>query len=343
MTITTADGRTLSTWTDPVSGSTVVDALAWLPPDLLDQPVLDHGYVKLLDVMPRLLPVEAAGLDGALADAARVSYQGGTRSLRQDAALVDYLIRHEHTSPVEMAELKFQLRLPIFVMRQHVRHRTASLNEESARYSILTGEFHVPEGFRVNTGANRQAGSTVDLGEDRRVRLVEAIRRHDARSYGLYQALLGQDPPAEATLAADLGPLDAQELAAVAEASPGVAREQARMVLGTNVYTSCVWKIDLKNLLHYLRLRLAAEAQAEIRVYAQAMARVVAVLFPAAWESFRTHFIDGLTLSPAELAAYRVWVTDRSRFPDHCRQQGWSTRRIDELAGRFQNLEPCPT
>ena len=231
----TAPSSTFPTFEDPVTGDQVYDCL-WLVKQLglLEQAVLDHGYVKVLDVMPRLFPVDLESGDFALADAARGSYQKGTRKVRSDAGLVDYLVRKLHTSPIEMAELKFAMRMPIFVARQFVRHRTASLNEESARYSILDSDFYVPavDQWRVNSAANRQATVAGDFTAEAAAKLSEVLASHSNLAYSLYEAYL-REPMTD-----DASPMEKfsqwQDIADMA----GVSREQARMVLPQSMMTS---------------------------------------------------------------------------------------------------------
>ncbi len=301
----------------PVTGDTMVDVLASMAPELINQKCLDHGFVKTLDCMPRLIPIDVNGCDFALADAARISYQKGTRKINADTALIDHLIRNEHTSPIEMGELKFHIRLPIFVMRQHVRHRTASLNEESARYSELASDFYIPEPehWAMNTAANKQATVQYNMPQETANTLHKWIKDHNEDSYRLYQQLLEGSESADADIVI-----------------PGIAREQARMVLGVNIYTQCVWKCDLKNLLHYLRLRTDKHAQWEIRVFADAIARVVGALFPASWNSFEDNFIRGVRFSGMELAIVRkmgdITITE---FCQMLKDINWSKSRWGEF------------
>lgn len=325
---------------DPVSGEACVDALAVLEEaNLLKQQVLDHGYVDTVDVMPRLLPQTTMTGDHALADAARISYQKGTRKVRGDAGLVDYLIRHAHTSPIEMAELKFSMRMPIFVARQFVRHRTASLNEESARYSVLSSDFYVPEPdqWRVNTGANRQATVAGDFTSDEVNLLAGTVVKHQDLAYRLYQAFLhtggekdGLEETEEDEVYGDIAKL------------AGVGRELARMVLPLNIYTRWVWKCDLKNTLHLCKLRCDGHAQREIRVFADAIARVVEKLFPATWASWKDNFIDGIQLSRTESQLFiqvlegptEAYEAGRSAIEAN----DWSIRRADEFIQKLEQL-----
>lgn len=324
---------------DPVTGDLMVDVLAALDMNqhaLMDQKVLDHGFVRILDVMPRLVPVECMNGDFSLADAARISYQKGTRKVSSDRGLVDHLVRNRHTSPIEMGELKFHLRMPIFVMRQHVRHRTASLNEESARYSELDSDFYVPEPahWAINTAANKQATVQIDHGSVSGALprfLHKQITKHNEISYKLYQLLLGNH--------AGRGEEDKYwDMLGV----PAIAREQARMVLGVNIYTQCIWKIDLKNLMHYLSLRCDPHAQFEIRAIADPIRCVVAALFPASWASFEDHFMDGVNFAKSELVIVKALVmntcddtTDKANLLLHVFGLGWSYTRLVEFSKKL--------
>ncbi len=338
----------LPTLVDPVSGVNVVDALAavdLLHPGLRTQKVLNHGVVDLIDIMPRLIPAELAEPDAkmrcdyAVPQAARISYQQGTTKVSSDVGLIDNLIRNQHTSPVEMVELKWRLRLPIFVMRQHVRHRTASLNEESARYSELASDFYVPDPahWARNTAADKQATVPHIDGNvpqwDFASWLYERIRKHDELSYHLYQLLLGERN--EEAIKADVHkPKGEWSEDTIWDhlGVPAIAREQARMVLGVNIYTSCIWKIDLKNELHYLKLRADKHAQFEIRVYAAAMMEQLGVLCPAAMRSFADHFMKGVNLAESELAIYAYLLnTSAGSAIDASKKLGWTARRVQEF------------
>lgn len=316
---------------DPVTGDNVIDVLAFIDRALLNQKCLDHGFVKVLDCMPRLIPADGpVGCDFAIADAARISYQKGTRKVSADAGLIDNLIRNRHTSPIEMGELKFHIRLPIFVMRQHVRHRMASLNEESARYSELASDFYVPDvkDWAMNTAADKQATVKYEIDPTAAKVLHEWITTHNQESYQLYKNLL--EGEADDTFGVGI---------------PAIAREQARMVLGVNIYTQCVWKIDLKNLLHYLSLRCDKHAQYEIRVFADAIARVVAALFPAAYASHKDHdpFMDGVNFGASELKVlHKLLAGDNlddifvnpAEFVAMMKEMGWGARRFAEFKNK---------
>ncbi|HTS33562.1 MAG TPA: FAD-dependent thymidylate synthase [Thermoplasmata archaeon] len=239
------------------------------------QPVLSHGFVALVDYM---------GNDAAIVQAARVSYGQGTKTLRDDRALVRYLMRHQHTTPFEMVEFKFLVRLPIFVARQFIRHRTASVNEYSARYSVVPDEYEVPaaEEVRRQSTVNRQG-----RGEALPADVVEKFRgdleRLSKETYTAYTAAL----------------------------KAGVARETARLLLPVAYYTQWYWKANLHNLLHFLLLRLDPHAQEEIRLYAAEMAKIARVVAPIAYEAFEEFQLAGLTLSRREQRAVRLLMDGR--------------------------------
>ena len=244
-------------------------------------PVLDHGFVRVIDYM---------GDDGAIVQAARVSYGRGTRRVSEDAGLIRYLMRHRHSTPFEMCEIKYHVKLPIFVARQWIRHRTANVNEYSARYSILDREFYLPapEHLAAQSATNRQGRGDV-LAGDAAVRVLDLLREDATRCYDHYVAMLNED---EAGAPRDPG-------------RPGLARELARMNLTLNTYTQWYWKIDLHNLLHFLSLRADPHAQYEIRVYAEAMLRTVEAWVPLAFQAFRDYRLGAVTLSAGMLAVVR--------------------------------------
>ena len=247
--------------------------------EILYQPldVLDRGFVRVIDYM---------GDDAAIVQAARVSYGRGTRRLSEDRGLIRYLLRHRHTTPFEMCEIKYHVKLPIFVARQWIRHRTANVNEYSARYSILDNEFYVPapQHLAAQSRANRQGrGDTLDGAEAER---VLALLREDAeRAYGHYTEMLNEDAAGE--------PIDESRL--------GLARELARMNLSLSFYTQWYWKIDLYNLMHFLGLRADSHAQYEIRAYATAMLDTLRRWVPHTFEAFMDYQMGGANLSAAGL------------------------------------------
>jgi thymidylate synthase (FAD) len=244
-------------------------------------PVLDHGFIRVIDYM---------GDDGAVVQAARVSYGRGTRRTSEDAGLIRYLMRHRHTTPFEMCEIKYHVKLPIFVARQWIRHRTANVNEYSARYSILDREFYVPapEHLAAQSEVNRQGRGAV-LEGDEAAAVLDLLRGDAARCHDHYVAMLNEDADG----------------AAVDPARQGLARELARMNLTLNTYTQWYWKIDLHNLLHFLSLRADAHAQYEIRVYAEAMLGTVRAWVPATFAAFADYRLGAVTFSAAMLAVLR--------------------------------------
>jgi thymidylate synthase (FAD) len=244
-------------------------------------PVLDHGFIRVIDYM---------GDDAAVVQAARVSYGAGTKKVREDAGLINYLMRHRHTSPFEMCEVKLHAKMPIFVAREWVRHRLANLNETSARYSILDNEFYMPSPEQLGTQSrsNRQGrGETLTGPESARV--LEILREDAERSYSHYEEMLNENIAGET-----LDP-----------ARSGLARELARMNLSVNFYTQWYWKIDLHNLLHFLNLRTDPRAQYEIRVYADAILDVVKQWVPLTHAAFMDYRMGAYELSAKGLAAVR--------------------------------------
>jgi len=241
-------------------------------------PVLDHGFVRVIDYM---------GDDAAIVQAARVSYGRGTRRVSEDAGLIRYLMRHRHSTPFEMCEIKYHVKLPIFVARQWIRHRTANVNEYSARYSILDREFYIPapEHLAAQSSVNRQGRGEVLTG-DEAAQVLDLLRTDAARCYDHYADMLNED--------ASGAPAD--------PARQGLARELARMNLTLNTYTQWYWKIDLHNLFHFLSLRADPHAQYEIRAYADAMLDTVAAWVPLACQAFRDYRLGAVTLSAQMLA-----------------------------------------
>src|SRR5712675_3219530 len=240
-------------------------------------PVLDHGFVRVVDYM---------GDDAAVVQAARVSYGRGTKKVSEDRGLINYLMRHRHTTPFEMCEIKYHVKLPIFVARQWIRHRTANVNEYSARYSILDNEFYIPapEHLAAQATVNRQGRGDVLEGEAAR-RVLDLLREDSERAYAGYAAMLNEDEAG--------APLD--------PAWPGLARELARMNLSLNFYTQWYWKTDLHNLMNFLSLRADAHAQYEIRVYADAMIDTLERWVPSAHAAFLEYRMNAATISATGL------------------------------------------
>ncbi len=245
-------------------------------------PVLDQGFVRVVDYM---------GDDAAVVQAARVSYGKGTRHVSSDRALIDYLMRHRHTTPFEMCEIKLHVKLPIFVARQWIRHRTASVNEYSARYSVLDHGSYRPEPAKLAAQAahNRQ-GRGEPLDPEAAASVRDRLDEAAASAEATYRWLLGDDGGSGS------------------EKGPGLSRELARMVLPLASYTQWYWKIDLHNLLHFIALRADPHAQYEIRAYAEVLARIVEAWVPMTAAAFRNHRLEGAALSGKALDAVRRMV-----------------------------------
>ena len=244
-------------------------------------PVLDRGFVRVVDYM---------GDDGAVVQAARVSYGRGTRKVSEDRGLIHYLMRHRHSTPFEMCEIKFHVKLPIFVARQWIRHRTANVNEYSARYSIMDNEFYIPAPAQLaaQSASNRQGRGDV-LEGDEAARVLDLLRDDSHRQYDHYADMLNENDAGEA----------------IDPARRGLARELARMSLTLNFYTQWYWKIDLHNLMHFLSLRADPHAQHEIRVYAEAMLDVMRRWVPLCHDAFVQHRLHAITLSAGALAVLK--------------------------------------
>ncbi len=243
--------------------------------DVLYQPIplLDYGFVRVIDYF---------GDDAAIVQAARVSYGKGTKKVSDDRNLIRYLMRHRHSTPFEMCEIKLHVKLPIFVARQWIRHRTANVNEYSARYSILDREFYVPVPAQLakQSRTNRQGRGDVLEGSEAE-NALSTIENLSSEAYAAYTRLLNED----------------QSGALIEPDRDGLARELARMVVPTNFFTQWYWKIDLNNLFHFLSLRADAHAQYEIRVYADAIADIVEKWCPIAFEAFRDYRMTGTAVS----------------------------------------------
>lgn len=241
--------------------------------EILDQTfeVLDKGFVRLVDYL---------GSDQRIVQAARVSYGEGTKSYRQDKGLIDYLLRNGHTSPFEQVNLTFHVKMPIFVARQWIRHRTARLNEISGRYSVMSDECYVPDGTVIafQNEDNKQGRCEEPVPADLQQKVIELLKEDQRRSYDTYEQLL--------------------EL--------GIARELARIDLPLSLYTQWYWQMDLHNLFHFLRLRLDVHAQYEIRAYAQRILELTRRVCPMACQSFEDHMLGGVQLSKSEVEAVRA-------------------------------------
>ena len=235
--------------------------------------VLDHGFIRVIDYM---------GDDSSIVQAARVSYGKGTKKLNQDANLINYLLSHKHSTPFEMNEIKLHIKLPIFVARQWIRHRTANVNEYSARYSILDSEFYIPksENMKPQSKTNNQ-GREGSLNNDELKSYVNTLKQNSKNSFSNYHFLLNND----------------QDGKILDNKRTGLARELSRMTLPLNAYTQWYWKIDLHNLLHFLALRFDEHAQYEIRVYAKVILDIVKKWVPLTYEAFIKNSVKSITLS----------------------------------------------
>jgi thymidylate synthase (FAD) len=271
-------------------------------------PVLDHGFIRVIDYM---------GSDSSVVQAARVSYGKGTRRVSDDRNLIKYLLRHSHTTPFEMAEIKLHVKLPLFVARQWIRHRTANVNEYSARYSILDNEFYLPDAAHLaaQSDVNRQ-GRGETLNEDETNEVLELLRRDANHAYSSYLSLLNQD---------ELGnKLDLKKT--------GIARELARMNISLNFYTQWYWKVDMHNFMHFLRLRADSHAQYEIRAYADVMLSIFKAWAPWSYEAFLEYRLNSVNLSQTSVEVVRRLIAGE---PVSFETSRLSRREWDELALTF--------
>jgi thymidylate synthase (FAD) len=299
----------MSDWQQPTRRATVPGLEAILYEAI---PVLDHGFVRVVDYM---------GDDAAIVQAARVSYGRGTKQVSKDAGLINYLMRHRHTTPFEMCEIKFHIKLPIFVARQWIRHRTANVNEYSARYSVLDKEFYVPasEHLAAQSASNRQGRGAVLQGEEAQ-RVLTLLREDAARCYNHYEEMLNEREDGTVI------DTDAQ----------GLARELARMNLPLNIYTQWYWKIDLHNLLHFCAVRSDAHAQYEIRAYSEILKSILKLWVPLTYAAFESHVLNGAWLSSCALEAINAALSGGA-FADKVKH-GMTDGEWDELVNMFPGL-----
>ena len=261
------------------------------------------GFVRLVDVM---------GDDSSIVQAARVSYGAGTKKVHEDRGLIRYLIRHQHWTPVEMVEFKFHVKIPVFVARQWIRHRTANVNEVSARYTEMKDEMYLPplQHISAQSKDNKQGRELQSFPEDVANDIQAIINESNERQYDVYQKLL--------------------EL--------GVARELARTVLPVGHYTEWYWKIDLRNLMNFLALRLDPHAQWEIRVYAEAMAEIVKQVVPVAWEAFEDYILHSSHLSRYETEIVKEIVKNSSmNLEEIAKDKGLKGRELTEFLSKFSH------
>ena len=267
-------------------------------------PCLDKGFVRLVDVM---------GDDAAIVQAARVSYGSGTKKVHEDRGLIRYLLRHMHTTPFEMVEFKFHIKLPIFVARQWIRHRTANVNEYSGRYSEMKDEFYVPaiDQVRAQSVSNKQGRADEAFPVDEAERIIAMMESSQQQAYAEYQQMLSQD----------------------------LAREIARINLPVSNYTEWYWKIDLHNLFHFLRLRIDAHAQYEIRVYAQAMADLIKPYVPMAYEAFEDYILKSQRFSRLERIALNALLQQRPTSVEDLAPYGLKGREATEFLDKLNDLD----
>jgi len=265
---------------------------------------LDHGFVRLIDVM---------GDDDAIVQAARVSYGTGTKKVHEDRGLIRYLMRHQHTTPFEMVEFKFHIKLPIFVARQWIRHRTANVNEYSGRYSEMKDEFYLPaaDQVRPQSSLNKQGRAEEPLPDEVANGIIGTMRDSQQRQYAEYQGFLEQ----------------------------GLAREIARATLPVSNYTEWYWKIDLHNLFHFLRLRIDPHAQYEIRVYGEAMANIVKQVVPVAWEAFEDYMLRSMKFSAPELKIIASMLSSKLPTVEELQAGGLSAREAREFIVKLEHCQ----
>ena len=270
--------------------------------------VLDHGFIRVIDYM---------GDDTSIVQSARVSYGKGTKQVSTDKGLIKYLMRHRHSTPFEMCEIKFHIKLPIFIARQWIRHRTANVNEYSARYSILDKEFYIPspENLAAQSATNNQ-GRGDALTTEEASNVIDILRRDAEQTYSNYETLLNENSSGET----------------IDDNKAGIARELARMNLTLNTYTQWYWKIDLNNLLHFLALRADGHAQYEIRVYADAMLDIVRKWVPLTYAAFEDYRVGGTEVSAKEINLIKKLIKgEKVSFEE----EGLSKREWAELQRKF--------
>ena len=267
-------------------------------------PILDHGFIRVVDYM---------GNDSSIVQAARVSYGKGTKKVNTDAGLIKYLMRHWHSTPFEMCEIKYHVKLPIFIARQWIRHRTANVNEYSARYSILDKEFYLPspENLAAQSQSNRQGRGDVLEGEDAK-KVLDIIKSDSERTYSNYEEMLNER----------------YDGSKIEENKSGLARELARMNLTLNTYTQWYWKTDLLNLMNFLRLRADSHAQYEIRAYADVMLDTLKRWVPTTYEAFMDYRVGGTEISSKGKSVIQKLIKGEETSLD---DSGLSKREWNEL------------
>ncbi|UCG63322.1 MAG: FAD-dependent thymidylate synthase [Candidatus Zixiibacteriota bacterium] len=265
--------------------------------------VLDHGFVRLVDYM---------GSDEAIVQAARVSYGKGTKKVSEDRGLIRYLMRHKHTTPFEMVEFKFHVKLPIFVARQWIRHRSANVNEYSGRYSVMKEEFYLPEpqDIRYQSQVNKQGRSDEEVPDELKHQLLDYLKSSQTEAFENYMEFVDK----------------------------GLARELARINLPLSLYTEWYWKIDLHNLFHFLRLRMDPHAQYEFQQYAKVMAKIVRTVCPMAFEAFMDYSVNALYFSGTELKILKKTLLAGDFDLETLIKQGLSKREATEFLEKLGKI-----
>ena len=271
-------------------------------------PILDHGFVRVIDYM---------GDDTSIVQAARVSYGKGTKKVSTDAGLIKYLMRHWHSTPFEMCEIKYHIKLPIFIARQWIRHRTANVNEYSARYSILDKEFYLPnkENLAAQSKNNRQGRGEILTG-DQAKEVLNLLKNDAERTYDNYETMLNER----------------YDGSVIDEKKSGLARELARMNLTLNTYTQWYWKTDLLNLMNFLRLRADSHAQYEIRAYADVMLDTLKKWVPITFEAFMDYRVGGTEVSSKGKMVLKDIISGKNI---NIESSGLSKREWNELMNAF--------
>ena len=269
-------------------------------------PVLDHGFVRVVDYM---------GDDTSIVQSARVSYGKGTKKVSTDNGLIKYLMRHRHSTPFEMCEIKYHIKLPIFIARQWIRHRTANVNEYSARYSILEREFYLPklENVQSQSKTNNQ-GREQSLESKEAYEKIKLIKESSNLNFDKYKFLLNEDEHGKV----------------INKKNNGIARELARMTLPLNTYTQWYWKIDLHNLMHFLSLRFDYHAQYEIRVYAEIMMEIMKKWVPITYQAFLKHRLNGFSMS-SDGVNYIKSIIEKKEFDE----KKISKRELENIRNKF--------
>ncbi|MAG27484.1 thymidylate synthase (FAD) [Candidatus Pacearchaeota archaeon] len=272
--------------------------------------VLNKGFIRLIDCMPNPCDPNFISADDAICQMARVSYGTGTEKKRNNDGLINYLMEHRHTSPFEGVVFKFHVKMPIFVARQWFRHRTASANEISARYSVLSDDFYIPEESRCQgQDINMKQGSKGALEDG--AKIISMINVDSQESYFNYEELLKM----------------------------GLSRELARSVLPVNIYTEMYWMMNLHNLLHFVKLRISSHAQYEIRVYAEKIKEIIKEVAPATLLAWETHIENGINLSSVDAEFLREFSNiDLGGIKSKMEELGWSVRKIESTLEKLHKL-----